>query len=198
MTDRDRLGGGSDGAGSWEGILAPDLKVVFVGFNPSLPAWRTGHYYANPGNRFYRLLYESGLTPRVLSPSEDRSLPEFGIGATDLVPHPSARADLLPAARFRAAAASVLARLEEARPRGVCCNGVGVFRHLFARRPARLGLQPECRIGSAAVFVVPSTSGLVNGRAAERRAAFAELAAWLRADDPIGGRSNGHGGPPGG
>ena len=44
----------------WQPILRPGLDVVFVGFNPSLPAWRTGRYYANPGNRFYRLLWEVG------------------------------------------------------------------------------------------------------------------------------------------
>ena len=166
--------------GPWRDIVRPGLDVVFVGYNPSLPAWRTGHYYANPGNRFYKLLFESGLTPRLLSPAEDRSLPDFGIGATDLVPLPSARADLLPAASFRAAAPALLARLEALRPRAVCCNGVGVFRHLFGQSPARLGLQADRRVGSAAVFVVPSTSGLVNGRAAERSTAFRELATWLQ------------------
>ena len=171
--------GGTNGAGAWEEILGPGLAVVFVGYNPSLPAWRTGHYYANPGNRFYHLLFESGLTPRLLSPTEDRALPDYGIGAADLLAVPSARADLIPADRFRAAAPSLLDRLAALRPRAVCCNGVGVHRHLFGVPPARLGLQPDRRLGDSAVFVVPSTSGLVNGRAAERLAAFRELADWL-------------------
>lgn len=162
-------------------ILRAGLDVVFVGFNPSLPAWRTGHYYANPGNRFYRLLWESGLTPRLLSPTEDRSLPDFGIGAIDLLPLPSARADQLPAAEFRAAAPAVLVTVIELAPRAICCNGVGVFRYLFGRAPARLGRQPDPLAGSA-LFVVPSTSGLVNGRAAERLAAFRELAALVRGE----------------
>jgi TDG/mug DNA glycosylase family protein len=180
----DRSTGGTERTGAWAAILRPGLDVVFVGFNPSLPAWRTGHYYANPGNRFYRLLFESGLTPRLLSPVDDRTLPDFGIGATDLVAVPSARADLVPAGTFRAAAPALLTELAALRPRAVCCNGVGVFRHLFGTVPARLGLQPARRIGASAVFVVPSTSGLANGRAAERLAAFHELAAWLRDDNP--------------
>lgn len=175
--------GGTDGAGAWEEILRLGLAVVFVGYNPSLPAWRTGHYYANPGNCFYRLLFESGLTPRLLAPTEDRTLPDFGIGATDLVPLPSARADLVPSERFRAAVPALLARLAELRPRAVCCNGIGVHRYLFAKPPARLGLQPGRWIGESAVFVVPSTSGLVNGRTRERLAAFRELADWLRGED---------------
>jgi TDG/mug DNA glycosylase family protein len=36
----------------WKDVLARDLDVVFVGYNPSRLAWRTGHHYANPGNRF--------------------------------------------------------------------------------------------------------------------------------------------------
>ncbi len=174
----------ADRVGAWEDILRPDLDVVFVGYNPSLPAWRTGHYYANPGNRFYRLLFDSGLTPRLLSPAEDRLLLDYGIGATDLLAEPSARADLVPAARFRDAAPAVLMKLAAARPRAVCCNGVGVHRLLFGAPPSRLGLQPGVRLGRSAVFVVPSTSGLVNGRAAERLAAFGELAHWLGRGEP--------------
>jgi TDG/mug DNA glycosylase family protein len=186
LSEHQALEPAGTGTGAWEDILRPGLRVVFVGFNPSLPAWRTGHFYANPGNRFYRLLWESGLTPRLLTPAEDRTLPDFGIGVTDLLPEPSARADLVPAARFRTVAPAALDRLIAHAPHAICCNGVGVFRFLFGRPPARLGLQPGIAIGESAVFVVPSTSGLVNGRAAERLAAFRELAAWLHAESPTG------------
>lgn len=170
---------------AWDDILRPGLRVVFVGYNPSLPAARTGHYYANPGNRFYRLLFESGLTPRLLAPADDRSLPDFGIGATDLVAQPSALAADLPPATYRAGVPKLLAKIEANAPLAICCNGIGVFRHLFGRRPDRLGRQPDLRFGTSAVFVVPSTSGLVNGRSAERLAAFLELAAWRHASpDP--------------
>ncbi len=166
--------------GAWKEILRPGLAVVFVGYNPSLPAWRSGHYYANPGNRFYRLLYEVGLTPHLLAPTEDRSLPDFGIGLVDLVQVPSARADQLQPAQYRAAVPALLAKLGAAAPRAVCCNGIGVFRHMFGAPPERLGRQHGLTLGQSAVFVVPSTSGLVNGRSAERLAAFGELACWLR------------------
>jgi TDG/mug DNA glycosylase family protein len=177
-TAEDRVTPGT-ATGAWEDILRPGLRVVFVGYNPSLPAWRTGHYYANPGNRFYRLLFESGLTPRLLAPVEDRMLPEFGIGATDLLAEPSALASDIPDHRYRAGASALLAKLEAAAPLSVCFNGLGAFRHCFGRKPARVGLQPDLSIGSSAVFAVPSTSGLVNGRSAERLAAFRELAGWL-------------------
>lgn len=172
------LPGPTTETGAWEDILRPGLDVVFVGYNPSLPAWRTGHYYANPANRFYRLLFDCGLTPRLLTPAEDRLLPEFGIGATDLLALPSARADLVPAARFREAVPRLREKLRSVSPRAVCCNGIGVYRYVVGPGPTKLGLQPR-PFETSALFVVPSTSGLCNGRAAERRAAFEELAAWL-------------------
>jgi hypothetical protein len=43
-----------------------------------------------------------------------------------------------------------------------------------------LGRAPDdARLGTIAVFVVPSSSGLVNGRAADRLAAWQEVARWL-------------------
>lgn len=46
--------------------LEMNLDLVFVGINPSLMAAHRGRYYAGPGNHFYKLLHESGLTPRCL------------------------------------------------------------------------------------------------------------------------------------
>jgi TDG/mug DNA glycosylase family protein len=106
-------------------------------------------------------------------------LPEFGIGATDLLAEPSALASDFPDHRYRAAASALVAKLEAAAPLSVCFNGLGAFRHCFGHKPARVGLQPGVSIGSSTVFAVPSTSGLVNGRSEERLAAFRELARWL-------------------
>lgn len=67
------------------GILGPGLRVVITG---TIAAWDRAereHYYATPGNAFWLLLHESGLTPRRLAPDEDHLLPTFGVGVTDLV-----------------------------------------------------------------------------------------------------------------
>jgi TDG/mug DNA glycosylase family protein len=161
--------------------LAPGLAVVFVGFNPSLPAWRTGHYYANPANQFYRLLHVSGLTPCRLRPEEDTELPRYGIGLTDLLPGvPSATAGDLPAGRFRAAVPALLTKLEQYAPRLVCFNGLGVFQYVFGYRPATVGVQPGLRLGASLVAVTPSTSGLANGREADRLAAFRSVAECVK------------------
>jgi len=61
-------------------IIRAGLKVVFVGYNPSLPAARIGHYYAGKQNHFYPLLHRHGLTPVLLTPWDDATLPAYGRG----------------------------------------------------------------------------------------------------------------------
>ncbi len=67
-------------------------------------AARVGAPYAGPGNRFWWVLHETGLTPRELRADEFRDLPRFGIGLTDVAKYTSgsdsslARADFDPAA----------------------------------------------------------------------------------------------------
>lgn len=161
-------------------ILAPGLRLVFVGSNPSIRAARTGHYYAHPGNRFYPLLCASGLTPRRFAPEEDILLPSFGIGLTDLHAHPSRRADDVPDAVYRAGREWIIAKMDHFRPRWLCCNGARVFQNLTgARGPIRYGPQ-EGTIAECRLFVVPSTSGLNSALTAVRREAFFALAEAVR------------------
>src|SRR5678809_1617973 len=61
-------------------VIAPDLKVLFCGINPGLYSAATGHHFARPGNRFWPALHAAGLTPRLLHPSEERALLEYGCG----------------------------------------------------------------------------------------------------------------------
>ena len=164
----------------WKDILAPALDVVFVGYNPSRLAWKTGFHYANPGNRFYHLLHDAGLTPRRYAPTECRELPGLGIGLVDVLHTWSPRADDFPPAAYRAALPGFRARVARAAPRAVMLNGIGLYRLLFDRAPPRLGRDPEARLGRAVVFVAPSSSGLANGQTAARLAAYNELAGWLR------------------
>jgi double-stranded uracil-DNA glycosylase len=65
-------------------ILAPRLRVIFVGINPSLRSAEVGHHFARPGNRFWPTLHAAGLTPRRLRREEDHELPSHGIGVTNL------------------------------------------------------------------------------------------------------------------
>jgi len=64
--------------------LRADLRLVFVGTAASTRSASVGHYYAHPGNRFWRALHEVGITSRRHEPNEFASLLELGIGFTDL------------------------------------------------------------------------------------------------------------------
>lgn len=156
-------------------ILQTGLKLVFVGYNPSLPAARIGRYYAGKRNHFYGLLHRHGLTPVLLTPWNDHVLPTYGIGVTDLCPIPTAQAGMLPAGALRGGREALRAKLLVHEPRMVCFNGLGVYRAYFGKAPAAVGLQPDF-IGKSRVFVVPSTSPANNGLMATREAAFGELA----------------------
>jgi double-stranded uracil-DNA glycosylase len=145
-------------------LLRPGLRLVVVGINPSLYSVAVGHYYARPGNDFWKLLAESGLTGRVFAPSEDRELPGLGIGLTDLVKTPSNNFDELPSAAFAGALDDLRRRLAIAEPAVVLFNGSGGLERTLRRRPGFGRLDPTIAIGRAAVFCMPSSSGAARGK----------------------------------
>lgn len=63
--------------------LAPDLKVWFVGTAAGPRSAAERAYYAHPGNRFWRALHESEITPRLFAPHEYPLMLDLGIGLTD-------------------------------------------------------------------------------------------------------------------
>ncbi|MET3601515.1 mismatch-specific DNA-glycosylase [Martelella mangrovi] len=65
-------------------LLSPGLDIVFCGTAKGTISARTGSFYANPSNRFYRILHEIGLTPVQIAPADFRKLADYGIGLTDL------------------------------------------------------------------------------------------------------------------
>ena len=64
--------------------LADNLRLVFVGTAASQRSADVGHYYAHPGNRFWRTLHQTGITDRRYEPHEFPALLKRGIGFTDL------------------------------------------------------------------------------------------------------------------
>ena len=66
-------------------VLGPDLKIVFCGTAAGQKSADLGYYYAGNGNKFWKTLFSTELTPRLLLPSEFRELIAWGIGLTDMV-----------------------------------------------------------------------------------------------------------------
>ncbi len=136
--------------------LRPGLDVVFVGINPGLASAAAGHHYAGRSNLFWPLLHEAGFVPAPVTCEDDRRMPEYGIGLTNLVDRPSRGIDDLSRAEMRAGVARLRQKLLRCRPRVVCFNGKAIAEAFLGHR-CTLGLQPE-RIDGALVYVMPSTS----------------------------------------
>jgi hypothetical protein len=65
-------------------LLANNLNLVIVGPAAGRASANRQLYYAGPGNRFWRTLYEVGLTPVELRLDDYPKLLDYGIGLTDL------------------------------------------------------------------------------------------------------------------
>ena len=140
-------------------VIAPDLKVLFVGINPGLYSGWSGHHFARPGNRFWRALHAGGFTPRVLHPSEQGELLLSGYGVTNLVNRATATADELEPAEFVAGRKRLASKVRRRRPRIVAFLGMGAFCHAFSIKKTKTGLQAG-QFESARVWVLPNPSGL--------------------------------------
>lgn len=159
--------------------LRSGLKVLFVGYNPSLRSGETGHHYANPSNRFWKLLQLSGLTPRLYRPEEDAALLELGYGFTNIVARPTRTAEEITREEYEQGRDILRRKLEKFRPLAACYVGKGVYEAFSRRRGLDWGLQEESVVRGVADFVVPSSSGLVRMRIDEMAANFRRLKDWL-------------------
>ncbi len=140
-------------------IIAPGLSVLFCGINPSLYSAAVGHHFARPGNRFWPVLYEAGITNRRLSPFEERELLKDGYGMTDLVSRATARADELSCRELVDGVKELREKVDNYRPRVVAVLGIGAYRSGFKQRKAVVGPQKE-RLGNCRLWVLPNPSGL--------------------------------------
>jgi len=140
-------------------VVAPRLRVLFCGINPGLRSAAVGLHFARPGNRFWRVLHQSGFTARMLAPAEQVDLPLVGIGITNLVDRPSAAAAEVSAEELRQGAVLLEEKVARLRPATVAVLGIQAYRTAFRRPRAAVGPQPEGLAG-ARLWVLPNPSGL--------------------------------------
>lgn len=138
--------------------LEMNLDMVFVGINPSLMAAHRGRYYAGPGNHFYKLLHESGLTPRCLTYEEDHKLLQYGIGLTNIVTRATKSSADLKRTEIKEGSKIVEEKLKLYKPKIAVFNGKCIY-EVFANKVGNFnfGLQPD-RIGDIVFWVTPSSS----------------------------------------
>lgn len=137
-------------------MLAPGLTAVFCGINPGRVSAAAHAHFANPRNDFWRLLHAAGFTPRLYDPSEQHALPALGIGITNAALGTTPGSGDLRRADFEGSAERLERLALELRPRAIGFVGKEAYRGAFGERP-ELGPQ-ERRLGTTALFVLPSTS----------------------------------------
>ncbi|ANU24111.1 G/U mismatch-specific DNA glycosylase [Planococcus donghaensis] len=142
--------------------LQKDLNILFVGFNPSIRSSETGFHYANPNNRFWKILYEAGLTPRKYRPEENRELLKLGFGLTNIVARPTKEAAEISKDEYVKGAEMLKEKIRQYRPKTVCFVGKGVYQQFSKRKSVSWGIQQEPVIPGVIEYVAPSSSGLVR------------------------------------
>ena len=136
--------------------VAPGMRLLVCGLNPSLYSADRGVNFARPGNRFWPAMLAAGLVTVDRDPAH--ALAEHGVGMTDLVKRATVAAAELTRDEFVTGVARVERLCAWLRPGSLCVVGLAGWRAAVDRR-ATVGWQ-ERTLGGVPVYVMPNTSGL--------------------------------------
>lgn len=140
-------------------VIAPGLRVLFVGTAVGSASARARAYYAGPGNEFWPTLHTIGLTPRQLRPDEYATVLDYRIGLTDVCKIDSGSDAEVGTAGFDVRRFTAL--IAANRPALIGFNGKGAARAVLG---VTVGYGPYGeRLAGALPFVLPSTSGAARG-----------------------------------
>jgi TDG/mug DNA glycosylase family protein len=140
-------------------LLRPGLKLVVCGTAAGNRSAQLKAYYAGPGNKFWRIMHEIGLTPERMEPLDWREVDRYDIGFTDMAKAHFGSDSGLPAHAFDPERLN--ASISRFRPAALAFNGKKAAQMFYRRRAIDYGSQPP--IGDTAIWVLPSTSGAASG-----------------------------------
>ncbi|WVW79433.1 hypothetical protein I302_101402 [Kwoniella bestiolae CBS 10118] len=86
-----------------------------------------GHHFSHPTNKFWRSLHQSGLTPRLLDPTEDHLMLEYGYGLTNLVDRPTSEQSELSTLEMRLNVFNLTSKFVKHKPKIVCFVGKKIW-----------------------------------------------------------------------
>ena len=149
------------GAAVLPDTIEPGVVTLLCGSAAGAASARLGLPYAGPGNKFWPILAEAGLTPWRLSPTEFRELPRHGLGLTDINKTEwGADSDL---SRSGDDVVALRAKVEAFRPAILAFTAKRpaqvFFRAVFGVDRVDYGVQDQC-LGETEIHVLPSPSGL--------------------------------------
>jgi double-stranded uracil-DNA glycosylase len=160
--------------------LRPNLRLVFVGTAASTRSAELRHYYAHPGNRFWRAIHEAGITPRRYQPSEFAALLDLGIGFTDLSKSGAGMDHQIEAASIDVP--GFKAKMEKYQPRTIAFTSKKAASLFYGRSSSVISPGRQQADGSLPeIFVLPSPSGAASGHWTLEP--WRELAAWIDLPD---------------
>jgi TDG/mug DNA glycosylase family protein len=164
-------------------FVGPGMRVLVCGLNPSLVAADAGYGYAGATNRFWRAAVSSGLVGAARARRPLAVLAGDGVGMTDLVKRATPRAQGLKTAEYRAGLTRLSRVVEWLSPGVVLFVGLAGWR-AAVDRGAHAGRQPApvAALGTAQVYVMPSTSGLNAGTSLSELVGHMEAAVALASD----------------
>ena len=143
-------------------VLEDSLDVVLCGMAASRVSVIAGAYYANSQNKFWRILYETRLTPELLQPHQYRDLLRYRIGLTDFIKTHSGMDHQLPLPELRESARIRLrTSIERRRPKFLAFTSKAAGQNFLGGK-RDYGEQVE-RIADTRIWILPSTSGAANG-----------------------------------
>ena len=143
-------------------LLEDSLDVVLCGMAAGTASARARAYYAHKQNKFWKILYEIGLTSALLQPHQYRDLLQHRIGLTDLVKTHSGMDHQIPLAKLRLDARSRLSHsVALYRPKFLAFTSKAAGQGFIGGK-RDYGEQTE-RIADTRIWILPSTSGAANG-----------------------------------
>jgi 5-formyltetrahydrofolate cyclo-ligase len=167
-------------------IVAPGLRILFVGINPGKKSAAVGHNFAGPGNHFWRLLYDAGLTPVKYRPDEEGKLLEHGLGITNVVSRASRSEADLSWKELSEGGRALREKVAALRPRIVALLGKNVYRayaNLRPSSPVAWGVQPRPVVPGSIDFVAPNPSARSTLSYGQRLELFRSLKALSSSQD---------------
>jgi TDG/mug DNA glycosylase family protein len=143
-------------------LLQEHLRLVFVGTAAGQRSADLGHYYAHPGNRFWRTIHEVGITPRRYEPHEFPDLLKLGIGFTDMCKLGAGMDH--EALNFPIDLAAFREKMLRYRPKTIAFTSKKAASLFYGRstKAVALGRQPR-QEDFPTVFVLASPSGAASG-----------------------------------
>ncbi len=136
------------------------LRILFIGTSPGKKSALTRHYYAGNSNIFWKLLYESGLTKRLLKSTQDKQLTHYGYGLTDVIKKPTLNQSQIKEKYTFSYVLKLHRRLSLHQPKIAAFVGKKGFRIFMQDNKSELEYGFQYRYNyDTRIFLLPSTSG---------------------------------------